>query len=145
MHERTGPPCGLVERWLRLAPRVSGATWYRPSYDFVRCPDRGADTLFVNTALGWERLEPELQSLAAGNVAVHVPGGTNGGAFQSGREEGDATAHALARPHPDTGQHCLYLSPENTARVEGIEPASNGRALVQQTCVILVSHSCQIS
>ena len=27
---RTNPRCGLVERWLWLEPRVSGATWYRP-------------------------------------------------------------------------------------------------------------------
>jgi alpha-ketoglutarate-dependent taurine dioxygenase len=98
----------------------------------VRCPESGADTLFLNTALGWDRLDPELQSLATESVAVHVPGGTNGGAFQSGRAEGDATAHPLARHHPETGRPCLYLSPENTARVEGLEPPSAGRALVQQ-------------
>jgi alpha-ketoglutarate-dependent taurine dioxygenase len=98
----------------------------------VRCPNRGADTLFVNTAIGWERLEPELQSLAARSVAVHVAGGTNGGAFQSGLDEGNATAHSVVRRHPETGRHCLYLSPENTARVKGIEPASAGRALVQR-------------
>lgn len=98
----------------------------------VRCPQRGADTLFVNTAIGWTRLEPELQSLAAKSVAVHVAGGTNGGAFQSGLDAGNATAHSLARRHPETGCPCLYLSPENTVRVEGIEPASAGRALVQR-------------
>ena len=40
--------------------------------------------------------------------------------------------HPLARRHPETGRPCLYLSPENTARVEGLEPPSAGRALVQQ-------------
>ena len=32
----TDPRCGLVERWLLLAPRVSGATWYRSSFGFLR-------------------------------------------------------------------------------------------------------------
>ena len=97
----------------------------------VRCPDSGADTLFCNTADAWDRLPASLQNEAEGKVAVHVPGGRNGGTFQSGRAEGDATAHPLVREHPETGRRCLYLSPENTETVEGLG-AAEGRALVQR-------------
>ena len=97
----------------------------------VRCPDSGADTLFCNTADAWDRLPASLQNEAEGKVAVHVPGGRNGGTFQSGRAEGEATAHPLVREHPETGRRCLYLSPENTETVEGLG-AAEGRALVQR-------------
>ena len=82
----------------------------------VQVPDDGADTLFVNTADGYERLSPDLQREAQDKRGVHV-------LPDDGRDDDlkFGVAHPLVRPHPETGRLCLYLSAENSAGVEGME------------------------
>ena len=84
----------------------------------AQVPDDGADTLFVNTADGFDRLGPQLQEEVQGKRGVHVL------PDDDGDNEKDimqfAVAHPLCRAHPETGRPCLYLSAENSAGVEGM-------------------------
>ena len=96
-------------RW----PRVLASCFF-----CAQVPDDGADTLFVNTADGFDRLGPQLQEEVQGKRGVHVL------PDDDGDNEKDimqfAVAHPLCRAHPETGRPCLYLSAENSAGVEGM-------------------------
>lgn len=91
-----------------------------------KVPDDGADTLFVNTADGYERLPPDLQHEALDKRGVHVLPNDDVDREDTPHTSRDdllqfAVAHPLVRPHPETGRLCLYLSAENSAGVEGME------------------------
>jgi taurine dioxygenase len=123
-------------------PVLSTDVWHsdttfreRPTkYTILRCqimPKVGGDTLFADMEAAYDGLSPVFRKMIDGLKAVHD--------FQNFRvlfkkdDEGYAKlrkmeemfpnpTHPLVRTHPVTGRKCIYVNPQFTLRIEGMEP-----------------------
>ena len=129
------PTCGT-------ATRRSGRI--RRNYTILRCqimPKVGGDTLWADMEAAYEGLSPAFRKMIDGMRAVHD--------FQNFRvlfkktEEDQAKlrrmeelfpnpSHPVVRTHPVTGRKCIFVNPQFTLRIEGLEPAT--RAAPFSTC-----------
>jgi taurine dioxygenase len=103
-------------------------------YTILRCeimPKLGGDTLFADMEAAYAGLSDVFRPLIANLKAVHD--------FQNFRvlfaktDEGYAKlrrmeemfpnpTHPVVRTHPVTGRKCIYVNPQFTVRIEGMEP-----------------------
>jgi taurine dioxygenase len=103
-------------------------------YTILRCqimPKLGGDTLFADMEAAYEGLSETFRNMITGLKAVHD--------FQNFRvlfkkdDEGYARlrkmeemfpnpTHPVVRTHPVTGRKCIYVNPQFTLRIEGLEP-----------------------
>jgi taurine dioxygenase len=106
-------------------------------YTILRChimPKLGGDTLWANMETAYESLSQPFKTMVGGMRAVHD--------FQNFRvlfkntEEDKARlrkmedlfpnpSHPVVRTHPVTGRKCIYVNPQFTVRIEGLEPAES--------------------
>jgi taurine dioxygenase len=106
-------------------------------YTILRCqimPEVGGDTLWANMETVYDELSDTFKNMIAGLRAVHD--------FQNFRvlfkktEEDQAKlrkmeelfpnpSHPVVRTHPVTGRKCIYVNPQFTVRIEGLEPAES--------------------
>jgi taurine dioxygenase len=106
-------------------------------YTILRCqimPEVGGDTLWANMETVYDELSDTFKKMIAGLRAVHD--------FQNFRvlfkktEEDQAKlrkmeelfpnpSHPVVRTHPVTGRKCIYVNPQFTVRIEGLEPAES--------------------
>ena len=102
-------------------------------YTILRCeiiPKAGGDTLWCDMEAAYEGLSPTFRKMIDGLRAVHD--------FQNFRvlfkktEEDQAKlrkmeemfpnpSHPVVRTHPVTGRKCIYVNPQFTLRIEGLE------------------------
>jgi taurine dioxygenase len=103
-------------------------------YTILRCqimPKVGGDTLWANMEAAYDGLSPSFRKMIDGMRAVHD--------FQNFRvlfkktEEDQAKlkrmeelfpnpSHPVVRTHPVTGRKCIFVNPQFTLRIEGLEP-----------------------
>jgi taurine dioxygenase len=103
-------------------------------YTILRCqimPEVGGDTLWADMEAAYEGLSPTFRKMIDGLKAVHD--------FQNFRvlfkkdDEGYARlrkmeemfpnpTHPVVRTHPVTGRKSIYVNPQFTLRIEGLEP-----------------------
>jgi taurine dioxygenase len=106
-------------------------------YTILRCqimPELGGDTLWANMEAAYEGLSEIFRGMIAGLRAVHD--------FQNFRVLFKNTAedraklhrmedmfpnpsHPVVRTHPVTGRKGIYVNPQFTLRIEGMEPAES--------------------
>ena len=111
-------------------------------YTILRCqimPKVGGDTLWADMEAAYEGLSPTFRTMIDGLKAVHD--------FQNFRalfkkdDEGYAKlrkmeqmfpnpTHPVVRTHPATGRKSIYVNPQFTVRIEGLEP-DESRAILQ--------------
>jgi taurine dioxygenase len=102
-------------------------------YTILRCqimPKVGGDTLWANMEAAYDGLSPSFRKMIDGMRAVHD--------FQNFRvlfkktEEDQAKlkrmeelfpnpSHPVVRTHPVTGRKCIFVNPQFTLRIEGLE------------------------
>jgi taurine dioxygenase len=106
-------------------------------YTILRCeimPEFGGDTLWANMEAAYEGLSDTFRAMISGLRAVHD--------FQNFRvlfknTEEDRVklhrmedmfpnpSHPVVRTHPVTGRKSIYVNPQFTLRIEGLEPAES--------------------
>jgi len=111
-------------------------------YTILRCrimPKLGGDTLFADMEAAYDGLSSTFKKMIGGLTAVHD--------FQNFRvlftksEEDQAKlrkmeelfpnpSHPVVRTHPVTGRKCIYVNPQFTVRIEGLDP-DESRAILQ--------------
>jgi len=111
-------------------------------YTILRCeimPEFGGDTLWANMEAAYEGLSDTFRTMISGLRAVHD--------FQNFRvlfknTEEDRVklhrmedmfpnpSHPVVRTHPVTGRKSIYVNPQFTLRIEGLEPAES-RAILE--------------
>jgi taurine dioxygenase len=111
-------------------------------YTILRCqimPKVGGDTLWANMEAAYDGLSDRFKTLIEGLTAVHD--------FQNFRvlfkrtDEDRAKlrkmedlypnpSHPVVRTHPVTRRKCIYVNPQFTLRIEGVEPEES-RAILQ--------------
>jgi taurine dioxygenase len=111
-------------------------------YTILRCqimPKVGGDTLWASMEAAYNGLSDRFKKLIEGLTAVHD--------FQNFRvlfkrtDEDRAKlrkmedlypnpSHPVVRTHPVTGRKCIYVNPQFTLRIEGVEPEES-RAILQ--------------
>jgi taurine dioxygenase len=111
-------------------------------YTILRCqimPKVGGDTLWADMEAAYEGLSPTFRGMIDGLKAVHD--------FQNFRvlfkktESGQAElrkmeelfpnpTHPVVRTHPVSGRKSIYVNPQFTVRIEGLEPEES-RAILQ--------------
>jgi taurine dioxygenase len=110
-------------------------------YTILRCqimPKVGGDTLWANMEAGYDGLSEPFKQMIGGLRAVHD--------FQNFRvlfkntDEDRAKlrkmeelfpnpSHPVVRSHPATGRKSIYVNPQFTLRIEGLEPAESRAVL----------------
>ncbi len=111
-------------------------------YTILRCqimPKLGGDTLFADMEAAYDGLSSTFKKMIDGLTAVHD--------FQNFRvlftktEEDQAKlrkmeelfpnpSHPVVRTHPVTGRKCIYVNPQFTVRIEGLD-LDESRAILQ--------------
>ena len=106
-------------------------------YTILRCqimPKVGGDTLWANMEAAYDGLSDAFKQMIGGLRAVHD--------FQNFRvlfnntDEDRAKlrkmedlfpnpSHPVVRTHPATGRKCIFVNPQFTLRIEGLEPAES--------------------
>ncbi len=91
----------------------SDVTWSdRPPLGSVllarKAPPVGGDTVFVDCVAQWDSLGPRLKDFLNGRTATH------------GRAGNDEVEHPVARTHPVTGKHALYVNPTFTNSIRSM-------------------------
>lgn len=150
--DEAGKPIGMID---------AGRVWHsdgqfqeRPNmYSMLRALEVPADddgnplgdTLFVSTAVAYERLSPDMKERIAGLKAVN----SLAAVYEMLKRGGHAAkrdplteaqkrevVHPLVRTHPITGRKGLYVSQAATLRILGL-PEDESRALIDE-----LSESC---
>jgi taurine dioxygenase len=111
-------------------------------YTILRCqimPKLGGDTLWANMEIAYKGLSEPIRKMIDGMRAVHD--------FQNFRVLFKNTpedraklrrmedlypnpSHPVVRTHPVTGRKCIYVNPQFTLRIEGLEPEES-QAILQ--------------
>jgi taurine dioxygenase len=110
-------------------------------YTILRCqimPKLGGDTLWADMEAAYEGLSNPFKRMLEGLRAVHDF--ANFRVLFKNTDEDRARlrrmeelfpnpSHPVVRTHPVTGRKCIYVNPQFTLRIEGLEPAES-RALL---------------
>ncbi len=97
-------------------------------------PEKGGDTLFMNTELAWQELPADLRERLAGLEAEHSfahgyreslaePGGTE--RLEAAVEANPPRRHPVMRRHPRSGRRCLFVNSLFATRIVGVEAAES--------------------
>jgi alpha-ketoglutarate-dependent taurine dioxygenase len=103
-------------------------------------PPTGGDTLFANTARGYETLPQDTKQRIEDLRVVHSweasrRNNGNAPATEAEKKERPPVVHPLVRTHPNTGRKILYVG-MHTSHIEGM-PENESRALLDS----LASHT----
>jgi taurine dioxygenase len=106
-------------------------------YTILRCeimPEFGGDTLWANMEAAYEGLSDTFRTMITGLRAVH-DFQTFRVLFKNTEEERiklhrmedmfPNPSHPVVRTHPVTGRKSIYVNPQFTLRIEGLEPAES--------------------
>ena len=106
-------------------------------YTILRCeimPEFGGDTLWANMEAAYDGLSDTFRTMISGLRAVHdfqnfrvLFKNTEEDRIKLHRMEDmfPNPSHPVARTHPVTGRKSIYVNPQFTLRVEGLEPAES--------------------
>lgn len=96
----------------------------------VELDEGNTSTKFVSSTKAWIELPDNLKKAVENRRAVQCFAyGPNDGLY--GYDENLPNwSHRIARPHPRTGEPCLYVMPESTRIIEGL-PEEEGRPLLE--------------
>ena len=106
-------------------------------YTILRCeimPEFGGDTLWANMEAAYDDLSDTFRAMIAGLRAVHdfqnfrvLFKNTEEDRIKLHRMEDmfPNPSHPVVRTHPVTGRKSIYVNPQFTLRVEGLEPAES--------------------
>lgn len=106
-------------------------------YTILRCeimPEFGGDTLWANMEAAYEGLSETFRTMISGLRAVHdfqnfrvLFKNTEEDRIKLHRMEDmfPNPSHPVVRTHPVTGRKSIYVNPQFTLRVEGLEPAES--------------------
>lgn len=106
-------------------------------YTILRCeimPELGGDTLWANMEAAYDGLSDTFRTMIAGLRAVHDFQNFRG-LFKNTEEDRiklhrmedmfPNPSHPVVRTHPVTGRKSIYVNPQFTLRIEGLEPAES--------------------
>ena len=102
----------------------------------VELPQRGGDTEFANTRLGYAALPAETKCRIAGRRVVFRWGASGGEAVMAMHVD-PPVDHPLVRTHPETGEKALYLG-NHASHIAGM-PEAEGASLLDE----LLRHTTQ--
>ncbi len=101
----------------------------------LEVPERGGDTLWVDTAKAYETLSPTMQQIASGLSVFHDINEANRQIFlrkwgqeiidRAKAQYGMGTTHPLVRQHPVTGRRSLYLAGYFMRHIVGMSEAES--------------------
>ena len=106
-------------------------------YTILRCeimPELGGDTLWANMEAAYDGLSDTFRSMITGLRAVHdfqnfrvLFKNTEEDRIKLHRMEDmfPNPSHPVVRTHPVTGRKSIYVNPQFTLRIEGLEPAES--------------------
>jgi taurine dioxygenase len=106
-------------------------------YTILRCeimPEFGGDTLWANMEAAYEGLSDTFRAMISGLRAVHdflnfrvLFKNTEEDRIKLHRMEDmfPNPSHPVVRTHPVTGRKSIYVNPQFTLRIEGLEPAES--------------------
>jgi taurine dioxygenase len=106
-------------------------------YTVLRCeimPEFGGDTLWANMEAAYDGLSDTFRTMISGLRAVHdfqnfrvLFKNTEEDRIKLHRMEDmfPNPSHPVARTHPVTGRKSIYVNPQFTLRIEGLEPAES--------------------
>ena len=86
----------------------------------IELPDTGGDTRFANMYMAYETLPQRLKDAVEGRRAV----------FHSTRSNIDAV-HPIVRTHPETGRRSIFVNPQLTTGIVGMDAAESERLLAE--------------
>ncbi|TVY07806.1 TauD/TfdA dioxygenase family protein [Paenibacillus cremeus] len=94
----------------------------------------GGDTLWADMAAAYDNLSDEVKERIEGLTAVHDFTHAFGvklppDELAARQEEFPAALHPVVRTHPETGRRLLYVNPNFTTRIVGLEPDESERLL----------------
>ena len=106
----------------------------------IETPPYGGDTCFVSMGMAYDALSPRFKEMIAGlhawHSSRHVFGASQADAdsVSSGRVGNAAAAtqdalHPVVIRHPLSGRKGLFVNPQFTVRIEGLEPAESDALL----------------
>lgn len=87
----------------------------------LELPDRGGDTGFANMVKAYDALPERLKKTIEGKRAL----------FCSTRNPSLKALHPIARTHPETGRKSIFVNPQLTTRINGMEPAESKTMLAK--------------
>ena len=107
----------------------------------IETPPYGGDTVFVSMGAAYEALSEKFRSLLTGLQAWHSSRHVFGAAATAGIEQTDTNRignadkatqdalHPLTIRHPLSGRTGLYVNPQFTTRIDGLEEAESAAIL----------------
>ncbi|MBX9882064.1 MAG: TauD/TfdA family dioxygenase [Sphingomonas sp.] len=110
----------------------------RPSFGAVlrarELPPIGGDTLWVDAAAAYEGLSDAVKARIAGRTATHDLLHDFGDRIAPERRAAMAAEfppqhHPIARGHPETGEHVLFVNASFTSRIDGLDDAESTELL----------------
>jgi taurine dioxygenase len=111
-------------------------------YTILRCqimPKTGGDTLWANMEVAYQGLSEKFRSMIDGLTAVHdfinfrtlfKKTDEEQARLRKMEELYPNPSHPVVRTHPVTGRKCIFVNPQFTLRIEGLEP-DESRAILQ--------------
>lgn len=138
-------------------PWVIGENWHTDhSYDrvpalgsilyAVETPPTGGDTCFAGMHAAYdaldEKMKQRIEELAAHHGSAHVFAPSEAERMAAAKDRGDqkyaarardypSAVHPLVLAHPETGRRGLYVNPEFTTTIVGLEPAESDALLAE--------------
>jgi taurine dioxygenase len=112
--------------------RNAGPTWHsdlayreRPALGSMlyalELPDSGGNTGFANMAMAYDALPARLKDAVADKRAL----------FSSTRNLALQALHPVARTHPETGRKSIFVNPQLTKGIEGMDPDESEALLAE--------------
>ena len=102
----------------------------------IELPKIGGDTIFVNTAAAYEKLDDDTKRRIASLQAEHAPGFERNFNIIKDAERVRALTqanpphqHPVVTVHPETGEKVLFVNEYFTTRIVGLEEAESERLL----------------
>lgn len=84
-------------------------------------PEHGGDTGFANMVKAYAALPERLKKIVEGKRAL----------FCSTRNPSLKALHPIARTHPETGRKSIFVNPQLTTRIDGMEPTESATLLAE--------------
>ena len=101
----------------------------------VATPQMGGDTHFVDCAAAFASLDSTLQHRLRGMSAVHAHPESHMNVASEMDSGSRGVCHPVVRPHPETGQEALFISPFFTTTID--PPSADGDHLLTQLFEVL--------